>query len=357
MTRWRRSAVWAALLVGLALVLTTTLGALHISRFHDSFQAQFESRAALSAQIFAESVGRASDASHLQTLTQAFVRGDVIFAQVVGNGVVVAEDRTEAVLDPELRVMDFQGQVQRRHRTFEDGTAYFELVRPLSSLGSDSAGSGEPSYVRVGFSLERVRSAVQSEALLTIGVGLVLVLAVGLAAGVYLVRVRPGSNPSDVGDTLEAERSQTGPEPTPAPDPSESEPTDSEPTPPTPTTDWHHVGDLKIDPRGKEVYVGDRPVELTPKEYDLVRLLASEPGRVFSNREILDEVWASENAHAPTSKDVKQYIYLLRQKLERDAGRPELIVTVRGFGYKLATEPSSDAEGASSTDDGLEDVL
>ena len=333
MTRWRRSAVWAITFVGLTLVLTTTLGALHLSRFHDSFRGQFESRAALSAQIFAESVGQASDGTHLQTLTQAFVRGDVLFAQVVQNGVVIAEDRTEAVLDADLGVMDFEGQLQRRTRTLGNGLPYVELIRPLNALDG-SANAEEPSYVRVGFSLERVRSALQSEALLTIGVGLALVTIVGLAAGLYLIRSRPRAS----GDRVERDApSESLAEPAPQPDAGAPTTTDG--------SDLIRIGALRIDPRGKAVYVDDRVVELTPKEYELVRLLASEPGRVFSNREILEEVWASENAQVPTSKDVKQYIYLLRQKLERDASRPELIVTVRGFGYKLAADASAPTDG------------
>lgn len=328
MTRWRRSAVWAALLAGLTLVLTTALGALHLSRFHESFRAQFESRAALSAQIFTESVGQASDETHLQTLTQAFVRGDVLFAQVVQNGVVVAEDRTESVLDADLAISTDQSQRQRRQRTLERGLSYFELVRPLN--GQDgSSGSREPSYVRIGFSLERVSSALQSEALLTIGVGLALVLTVSLAAGIYLVRTRPRETDAPPSSGLSRAVEQTQANGSIA----------------TNYDDWIRIGTLQIDPRGKEVYVDDHVVELTPTEYDLVRLLASEPGRVFSNREILEDVWASGNANAPTSKDVKQYVYLLRQKLERDAGRPELIVTVRGFGYKLAPEGSLATNG------------
>lgn len=339
MTRWRRSAVWAALLVGVTVVLTVTLGGLHLSRFHESFRAQFESRAALSAQIFADSVGRASEGTQLQTLTQAFVRGDVMFAQVVQNGVVIAEDRTEAVLDAQLSVMDFGGQLQRRNRTLGSGQTYFEMVRPLTSLDG-SAGSEEPSYVRIGFSLERVRSAVQSEALLTIGVGLVLVLGIGLAAGIYLIRSRPrptsDRDPQSTPATVAALSTDRG---------AELEPAHTNGPGSTAPAELIRVGALQIDPRGKEVYIEDRHVELTPKEYGLIRLLASEPGRVFSNREILDEVWASETIQAPTSKDVKQYIYLLRQKLERDAGRPELIVTVRGFGYKLATDASPQPDG------------
>lgn len=328
MKRWRRSAIWATLLVGLTLVLTTVLGALHLSRFHESFRAQFESRAALSAQIFTESVGQASDETRLQTLTQAFVRGDVLFAQVVQNGVVIAEDRTESVLDADLEVTDNPGQRQRRQRTLQRGLTYFELVRPLDGQNG-SSGSSEPSYVRIGFSLERVNSALQSEALLTIGVGLALVLAVSLAAGLYLVRTRPRA-----ADAVPASDSGRAIEPTHANGASTAS-----------HNDWIRLGTLQIDPRGKEVYVDDHVVELTPTEYDLVRLLASEPGRVFSNREILEEVWASQNTNAPTSKDVKQYVYLLRQKLERDAGRPELIVTVRGFGYKLALQGSSSTNG------------
>jgi DNA-binding response OmpR family regulator len=94
------------------------------------------------------------------------------------------------------------------------------------------------------------------------------------------------------------------------------------------------VGDLEIDDSVKHVKVKGRTVSLSPKEYELLKLLASEPGRVFSHQEIIAAVW--QNKAFITSSDVTKYIYLLREKLEDDPENPRYILTVRGFGYKLA---------------------
>jgi DNA-binding response OmpR family regulator len=89
---------------------------------------------------------------------------------------------------------------------------------------------------------------------------------------------------------------------------------------------------IRIDDRAKVVTVDDEQVTLTPKEYELLKLLANEPGRVFTNEEIINRLWEGGRA---TSTDVKQYIYHLRNKIERDPQSPQLIQNVKGFGYKL----------------------
>ena len=94
------------------------------------------------------------------------------------------------------------------------------------------------------------------------------------------------------------------------------------------------VGDLVINNESKEVRLRGKPIKLSPKEYDLLRLLASRPGRVFSHDEIIREVWRGKSFISST--DVAKYIYLLREKIEEDPDNPTLIETVRGFGYKLA---------------------
>ena len=91
--------------------------------------------------------------------------------------------------------------------------------------------------------------------------------------------------------------------------------------------------DLRIDDVRKEVIVGARRVTLSPKEYELLRLLYSSPGRVFSSGEIRRRLWPRGHA---TVQDVQKYIYLLRRKLEENPKDPRLIVTVRGFGYRIA---------------------
>lgn len=100
-----------------------------------------------------------------------------------------------------------------------------------------------------------------------------------------------------------------------------------------PSAHWR-VGELEIDDAKKRVRVGEKEIALSPKEYELLKLLGSQPGRVFSDHEIIRHVWPEGGLASST--DVKRYIYLLRQKIETDPKNPRLILTVPGFGYKLA---------------------
>ena len=93
------------------------------------------------------------------------------------------------------------------------------------------------------------------------------------------------------------------------------------------------VGRIHIDDRSKTVTVGDSFLSLSPKEYKLLRLLASEPGRVFSSDEIIAHLWPDSDRAA--ANDVKQYIHLLRSKLYRSADIGDPIENIKGFGYRL----------------------
>jgi len=93
------------------------------------------------------------------------------------------------------------------------------------------------------------------------------------------------------------------------------------------------VGRIQIDDRTKTVTVGNVSMVLSPKEFKLLRLLASEPDRVFSSEEIIARIWPESSRAAPS--DVKQYIHLLRSKLEKRARISGFIENVKGFGYRL----------------------
>ena len=97
--------------------------------------------------------------------------------------------------------------------------------------------------------------------------------------------------------------------------------------------------ELAIDDLRKQVSIAGRTISLSPKEYQLLKLLASSPGRVFAPAEILNELWPpnpniDEKTYAD-AQDVQKYVYLLRKKLEIDPQKPDLVITVRGFGYRL----------------------
>jgi DNA-binding response OmpR family regulator len=92
-------------------------------------------------------------------------------------------------------------------------------------------------------------------------------------------------------------------------------------------------GPCSIDDRTKRVTFHGREVSLSPKEYELLKLLAEDAGRVFSNNEIIARLWP--DSIRADHNDVKQYIHLLRSKIETDPSRPDWIRTVKGFGYKF----------------------
>jgi DNA-binding response OmpR family regulator len=102
------------------------------------------------------------------------------------------------------------------------------------------------------------------------------------------------------------------------------------------------LGEVRIDDERKRVVVRDRPVALSPKEFELLRLLASRPGKVFSTDEILAVVWPDREAAA--GEDVKKYIHMLRNKIEEDPSEPRIIVTARGFGYRFAAGMEPDGQ-------------
>ncbi len=95
------------------------------------------------------------------------------------------------------------------------------------------------------------------------------------------------------------------------------------------------VGDVRIDVVRHEVEVAGSPVRLTPSEFKILALLADEPGRVFTRRQIMEHLWASPYIGDERATDV--HVSSLRRKLEHDPRRPERLVTVRGVGYKLVS--------------------
>ncbi len=94
------------------------------------------------------------------------------------------------------------------------------------------------------------------------------------------------------------------------------------------------AGAVRIDLSRHLVTVRGTPVNLTRSEFQVLRLLADSPGQVFSRLEIMEELWQSEFSGDVRACDV--HISNLRQKIERDPQDPELVVTVRGVGYRLA---------------------
>ena len=98
-------------------------------------------------------------------------------------------------------------------------------------------------------------------------------------------------------------------------------------------SDRIEVGDLIIDKRRHEVSRGGSRVDLTPLEFQILELLASEPGRAWSRNALLDQVWSTE--YEGYQRNIDPHINRLRKKLETDPKNPHYVLTVRGVGYKL----------------------
>jgi len=91
--------------------------------------------------------------------------------------------------------------------------------------------------------------------------------------------------------------------------------------------------DLRIDLARRSVEARGRQIQLTYAEFELLRTLASNPGRVYSRRMLLEALWGGADYREPRTIDV--HVRHLREKLERDPAEPEYLLTVRGVGYRF----------------------
>ncbi|MCS6902925.1 MAG: winged helix-turn-helix domain-containing protein [Candidatus Bipolaricaulota bacterium] len=298
-------ALWATLI---ALVFIAPLVIFFAQRMSQELEREFLQRSELLANNFADQVrfrlaGRTpEDLPHLQRelqeMTNTFVMGLVLYAQVVWRGEVLAQDVATSVLPRDLLQEGPHSELMTKRQ--RNGLEYLDIWRTLES---------EQSYVRLGVSLIFLRAAIWEALWPMIALGGILVIVIGM--GAYLI-----------GPPWTKAR-----EPAAGTVPETSSPAAAKAPEPI------RLGKLIIDDQSKEIRLNGTTISVTPREYALLSLLASEPGRVFSPQEIMARAWSDEKFIA--TEDVKKYIYLLRQKLERDPQKPQWIVTVRGFGYKL----------------------
>jgi two-component system, OmpR family, response regulator MtrA len=95
------------------------------------------------------------------------------------------------------------------------------------------------------------------------------------------------------------------------------------------------IGDLAIDVAGHVVSRDGEPIALTPLEFDLLVALARKPWQVFTREVLLEQVWGYR--HAADTRLVNVHVQRLRAKVEHDVEKPEIVMTVRGVGYKAGT--------------------
>lgn len=268
----------------------------------------------------------ASLEKELDALAKDKVKEYWIYTQVVQDGKVLIQVRSpqasNVALHPEASPAELDFAVTKRR--LPDGTSYLDMIRALELGGAQVS----PTYIRVGISLEAIASAKRNGALL---IALMCLICITISSLVIVYMTGRG-------EQFRQLSSQKAPFP-PAevvipPTELKTQPIPITTSPGKPSTPIQ-VGELFIEDGSKEVVNRGQIIRLSPKEYELLKLLASEPGRVFSDEGILQRIWPDSSS--ATADDVRKYIRFLRQKLEENPENPKLIVTVRGFGYKLAS--------------------
>lgn len=292
-----------SLIILVALVMSLAAALVFGSLLAGEREREFVARSEWMAKNFADHVwlqrksledpGRLHTA--LSTMVEEFVVMDpVIYAQIVLGGELVAQHQHLGDLPAEPVLALPNGAVPARRverKRLENGLEYLDIWRAI-----EPGGELATDYVRLGVSLAPVSAAIAQIRRLAVLWAFGLVCVIGALA--YLSWPWWGKRAAGSLRPRSA---------------------------------------LVIDDQAKEVRLNGTTLPLTPREYALIRLLASEPGKVFSAQEIIGQAWSTERF--VSTEDVKKYIYLLRQKLERDPKNPTVLVTVRGFGYKLVPPP------------------
>lgn len=106
----------------------------------------------------------------------------------------------------------------------------------------------------------------------------------------------------------------------------------------TPSVEYLTIADITIDVAGHEVMRDGVPIALTPLEFDLLVALVRKPWQVFTREELLEQVWGYQ--HTADTRLVNVHVQRLRSKIEKDPERPEIVITVRGVGYRAGNGES-----------------
>lgn len=324
--------------IGIASLIVLVFGGIYLYLTIDSVTTEYRSRAELLSWVFADQasfdLGR-GNMNELDLLSGPLAFGNVLYAQVIRGTELLAG---KSLLESPLPEVSYPNGIWKVSSIKIDGKSIWDICRDI--------GTGDDTFVRMGLAIAPLQSTIRLQVLLVLGFGLAFIALVALATTLLTRRSQETAHETHsavLGDasvsgaeSVMKQRSGVTVSTEPVEDSAngtEQAPSEVNHAPTASTNTAIHVGDLMIDDGSKRVELNGDAIELSPKEFDLLLLLAQEPGRVYSNQEILDHVWS--DSHMATAQDVKQYIYFVRQKLEEDPKKPSLIVTVRGFGYKL----------------------
>ncbi|MGJ3507086.1 MtrAB system response regulator MtrA [Enemella sp. A6] len=151
-------------------------------------------------------------------------------------------------------------------------------------------------------------------------------------SGVPIIMLTAKSDTTDVVEGLEAGADDYVPKPFKAKELIARVRTRLRRLPSDEVSDELRIGDLAISVSAHTVTRGSTEISLTPLEFDLLLALARRPRQVFSREQLLEQVWGYR--HAADTRLVNVHVQRLRSKIERDPEHPEIVITVRGVGYK-----------------------
>lgn len=268
--------------------------------------------------------------------------GDLRFAQIVIDRDQIAYCRSKDSGELTFVIDDLQKRIQTRWVQLPNGILCWVIQQTLAS----GPALRKESYVEMGVSAAELQISITNKILLAFFFTLLLPIVAVVLVTIYLNRRfslsqaqgQPKHSPQNtdqfaevpVTPFIEAEA------------PTVSDVKLSGPHKTAAKTVLTKGGPLTLHLEERLVETREQTVQLTPKEHQLLSLLTSEAGRIFSEREIITKVWPEGNPDSPpTSKDVKQQIFFLRKKLQDDAESPVFIGTERGLGYRLLTENST----------------
>lgn len=310
MTRWPTLRTILAL-GAILFVLGITIAWWEIERFRESEYSTFAEQSLQMASVFARSarvwLSRGNDEA-LGFAANLLLAGSGQYVRIDVNNTAVLDKRNG---DPAINALDLGAEritsIDREPRATLTAER-LDVVVAIDIPDQRIEGIGT---VQIGFSDTYARGQVRSHRLLifglTAGSWLVLMLAAILAVRILSMRSRLASIHS----------------------------TES------PNEGMIRCGDLKIDTDTCAVRLCEQDIELTPKMFELLTLLARNQGKTFSDSDLLAALWTEANYAA--SGDVKQCIYMLRRRLGVACADPKrIIVNVKGFGYKL--EAPTEAE-------------
>jgi DNA-binding response OmpR family regulator len=300
------------------------LGGFQWYRYAQDLESQFIRESISNANVLADLLRRYIQESpyDVAQLQEVLMMEGKFYAEIVKDEKLLFVSGDNSLIRDSAEPKQFSERLWLEKKFLPNGTPYLDIKRVLDLVtDNESKKTTKTSYLRLGYSMAQLSGQINAQLWQNVWIGLVILCIVSLS--VYFLAKAWFDEPKQ--ETTLTNTMNSGNEAKKNLEETSRMPAEGV---------LLRVGLLEINEKNKQVRRAGQLVTISPREFSLLRLLASDPERVFSNEEILRQAWG-ENSYM-TSEDVKKYVYQLRQKLESDPENPKLIITIRGFGYKIS---------------------